>query len=405
MLFISPRFLFPMNEGGKIRTANTLRHLKGGVFDVTLATPVPPDAACFAMETESVCDRLVSWPANAPSRVKRSLALTATIPVGVATDRSAAGRTAVASAIRVERPDVVVVDFPHATVLAPRRVDAATVMFTHNLEAEIFERHAAHAHGLWRMVWHSQARKMDRFEGRVLRPFDSVIAVSARDAAALEKRYGLASVERIDTGIDLDFFARRPMTDRPRADTVVFSGVMDSPANIDGIGYFMDGIWPRIARARPDAKALVVGRNPAPALIATARDRGLPWHFTGSVPDIRPHLAEGDVAVIPLRIGSGTRIKAFEAMALGRPLVATTVGVEGLDIEPGRHFLVADDADAFAASVVRLLDDPAARARLVAAARARLEERFSWATVARQFEAICLRAVDRRRMAPGPARV
>lgn len=376
MLFVSPRFLFPMNEGGKIRTANTLRHLKGGAFDLTLATPVPPDATSFADETALVCDRLVSWPATPPTRLGRLLALAAPIPVGVATDRSAAGQAAVARVLAEERPDVVVIDFPHATVLAPARMDAATVMFTHNVEAEIFQRHAVHATGVMRPVWRSQARKMERFERRALLPFDSVIAVSARDGAALTKRYGLATVETVDTGVDLDYFAQRPAPDHAdgRADTIVFSGVMDSPANIDGIAYFMDDIWPLVARARPDAKVLVVGRRPQPAMIETARTRGLPWTFTGSVPDIRPHLAQGDVAVIPLRIGSGTRIKAFEMMALGRPVVSTTVGVEGLDIAPGTHFIAADDP----------------------AARARVEERFSWATIGRQFEAICLRALERR---------
>jgi glycosyltransferase involved in cell wall biosynthesis len=286
----------------------------------------------------------------------------------------------------------VVADFPHATVLMPDRVEAATVMLTHNVEAEIFERHARQARGVWRLVWADQARKMERFEGDALRRYDQVIAVSARDAGVLRQRYALPAVAQIDTGVDLDFFAEMPAPQRERANTVVFTGVMDSPANIDGIGFLMDEIWPLVARARPDARVLVVGRNPSPSLIATARERGLPWTFTGSVADVRPHVAEGDVSVIPLRIGSGTRIKAFEAMAMGRPVVATRVGIEGLDIDAGWHFLGADEPGAFAEAVLRLLDDAGLRERIVRAARARLEERFSWATVARQFEAICREA-------------
>jgi glycosyltransferase involved in cell wall biosynthesis len=294
------------------------------------------------------------------------------------------------------RPDVVVADFPHATVLMPDRVDAATVMFTHNVEAEIFERHARQARGVWSVVWADQARKMRRFEGEALRRYDSVIAVSARDAEVLKQRYDLPVVARIDTGVDLEFFAEMPAPVRERANTVVFTGVMDSPANIDGIAFLMDEIWPLVARVRPDARVLVVGRNPAASLILAARERGLPWTFTGSVADIRPHVAEGDVSVIPLRIGSGTRIKAFEAMAMGRPVVATRVGIEGLDIEPGRDFLEADKAGAFADAILRLLDDPGLRDRIVRAARARVEERFSWARVARQFEGICRDALALR---------
>jgi glycosyltransferase involved in cell wall biosynthesis len=397
LLFVSPRFLFPMNEGGKIRTANILRNLKGGAFEVVLASPSPADAVAFAADIDAACDRFVAWPARRRSARERILALAGSVPVSVATDRSAAGQAVIARTIAEWQPDVIVADFPHATVLLPERTEAALAMFTHNVEAEIYERHARQTGGVRTLVWRDQARKMRRFEGEALRRYDSVIAVSARDAEALKRRYGLKRVEPIDTGVDLAFFRPMPPRARQRADTIVFTGVMDSPANIDGIGFLMDDIWPLVARARPDARVLVVGRNPAASLIATARNRGLPWTFTGSVADIRPHVAEGDVSVIPLRIGSGTRIKAFEAMAMGRPVVATGVGIEGLDIEPGRHFLQADDPAAFAGAIVRLLDDPALRQRIAGAARTRLEERFSWATVARQFEAICRRAGRRDR--------
>jgi len=395
LLFVSPRFLFPMNEGGKIRTANILRHLKGGAFEIVLASPAPADAGGFATDVDSICDRFAGWPARRPALRERVLALTARVPVSVATDRSAAGQAVIARTIAAWQPDVIVADFPHATVLLPDRTEAALVMFTHNVEAEIFERHARQTGGVRALVWRDQARKMRRFEGEALHRYETVIAVSARDAEALKRRYGLKRVEPIDTGVDLEFFRMMPPPSRERADTVVFTGVMDSPANIDGIAFLMDDIWPLVAHARPDARALIVGRNPAASLIATARSRGLPWSFTGSVADIRPHLAAGDVSVIPLRIGSGTRIKAFEAMAMGRPVVSTRVGIEGLDIEPGRDFLAADEAGAFAAAIVRLLDDAALRQRIVGAARTRLEERFSWATVARQFETICNKALRR----------
>jgi glycosyltransferase involved in cell wall biosynthesis len=170
---------------------------------------------------------------------------------------------------------------------------------------------------------------------------------------------------------------------------VVFSGAMDSRSNIDGIAFLIDEIWPLVAAARPQARALIVGRNPPAALVERARAAGLPFTFTGFVDDIRPHMRSGQVAVIPLRVGSGTRIKAFEAMAAGRPLVSTTLGVEGLDIVPGEHFLAADTPAEFASAVARLLADPAAAAKLDQAARARVEARFGWPQIARQFESIC----------------
>ncbi|HEY3909170.1 MAG TPA: glycosyltransferase [Stellaceae bacterium] len=395
LLLVSPRFLFPANEGGKIRTSNILRHMKGGAFELVLASPAPADASAFAQDLAAVCDSFRSWPASAPSRLRRALALAAPVPVSVATDRAKAGRLATARAL-AEAPDVVIVDFPHTTALLPDSIDCASVIFTHNVEAEIFERHAALTSGLWRLVWRNQARKMRGFEQASLRRFDAVIAVSSRDAAALGQRYRLSTVEQIDTGVDLDYFCATPPAARSDGGAVVFTGAMDSPANIDGVSFLMNEIWPIVARARPDTRAVIVGRRPPASLVAAARDRGFAWRFTGLVDDIRPYVATAHIAVIPLRIGSGTRIKAFEAMAMGRPVVSTRVGIEGLDIAPGQHFLAADEPGEFAAAILRLLGNPALCESLAGAARARLEERFSWTQVARQLEAICLRALARK---------
>ena len=244
LLFISPRFLFPTDEGGKITfTSNILRGLKGNAFEITLASPAPPNAARFKADIQAVCDHFISWPAAAPSQLRRLMALAARVPVSVATDRSAAGSAVIAGAIAAGT-ELVVTDFPHAAVLLPDRIDPATVLFTHNLEAEIYERHAKVATGLWRAVWQDQARKMRRFEGDVCRRHDCVIAVSARDAAALRKRYGVKTRE-IVTGVDLDFFTATPQPLVPDGGgNVVFTGVMDSPANIDGVLFLLREIWP-----------------------------------------------------------------------------------------------------------------------------------------------------------------
>ncbi len=169
---------------------------------------------------------------------------------------------------------------------------------------------------------------------------------------------------------------------------------MDSRSNIDGIAFLMDEVWPHVVAARPDSRMRVVGRNPPAALVAKAERLGLAWQFTGFVDDIRPHVLAGDVAVVPLRVGSGTRLKAFEAMALGRPVVSTALGMEGLDVEAGTHFLAAETGPAFAAAILRLLSEPALRRDLATAARDLLEERFSWARIGRQFEAICMHTAD-----------
>ncbi len=396
LLFISPRFLFPLDQGGRIRTANILRGLKGGRFELVLASPAPLDAGRFAAETATVCDRFLGWPQPAASRLRQLAALAGRLPVAVATDRSASGRRVIAAALRAG-PDLVVVDFPHAAVLLPPALGCPSVIFTHNVEAEIFERHAAMARGMRRLLWRREAARMRDFEGAALRRFDAIVAVSRRDAAALRRRYGVAEPAVIDTGVDLDFYSFTPAPAPPAADcgTLAFVGAMDSRANIDGVEFLLEQVWPLLRQARPGIAALIIGRNPPPSLVARAERAGLAWRFTGFVEDVRPQLCAGHVAVIPLRVGSGTRIKAFEAMALGRPVVSTALGVEGLPVVPGEHYLAAETPAEFAAAVLRLLADPALAARLAGTARALLEARFAWSQVARQFEAICAATLAR----------
>ena len=399
LLFVSPRFLFPMDQGGKIRTANILRGMKGGAFEVTLASPVPHDVQRFAADLDSTCDHFISWPESPPTRLRRVLSLASAVPVAVATDRSAAGSVCISQAL-ADKPDVVVVDFPHSGVLVPDRIDAASVMFTHNVETEIFDRHAARSNGLWRLIWANQSRKMNHFEGSTLRRFDTVIAVSTRDADVLSKLYGLSRVEAIDTGVDLEFFAAAPpevATDPgPDGGTLVFTATMSWQANVEGIHFLLDEVWPTLVAARPRIRAIIIGRNPPSSLSGKIKERGLNVTLTGFVDDIRPYVASSQVYVIPLWVGSGTRIKAFEAMAMGRPVISTTLGIEGLDVTDGDHFVRADSAEAFSRGILALLDDAALRTRIAGAARRLMEERFSWAKVAAQFEAICQGTLGRR---------
>ncbi len=389
-----------MDQGGKIRTGNILRGLKGGMFDVTLASPAPADAAAFAADTAAACDRFVAWPEEPPSRPRRVRALASPLPVAVATDRSASGSRVVAMELG-RKPDVVVADFPHADVLMPLRIETPSILFTHNVEAEIFERHAERATGLWKLIWTEQSRKMRRFEQESLARYDTVIAVSTRDRDALAKRYALPHVEDIDTGVDLDFFAMNPPETEPDpgldGGTLVFTATMSWPANVEGIHFLLDEVFPQLRNARPHIKAVIIGRNPPASLSDKIKERGLDVTLTGFVDDIRPYVAGANVYVIPLFVGSGTRIKAFEAMAMGRPVVSTTLGIEGLDVTDGENFLRADDGGAFTRAILALLDDAALRHRIATAARRLMEDRFSWSRVAKQFETICLRTMERSR--------
>lgn len=397
MLFVSTMYLYPVDTGAKIRTTQVLRGLRGGRFDVTLAGPATPaERAEHGAAVAAFADRVVHWPVgprNAWFRLSRMRHLWSRQPIPVVTDRSVAGRAAVA-ALLAERPDVVVADFPHAMVLLPERLDVPLVVFTHNVEAEIFARHRdVSTDPVRRAIWSDQYRKMVRYEKSVIERADAVVAVSERDADILERDYGGRYVRVIPTGVDLDYYAWQPPGDGRE---IVFCGSMDWLANIDGVRFLLDDVWPRLLESVPDATMTIVGRDPPRTLVDEAARRGFAWRFTGRVPDTRPFVHAGAAFVIPLRVGGGTRLKVYEAMAMGCPVVSTSIGVEGLPVRHREHCLIGDTADELAASLADALRDASLRRSLSAAARDYVERHFSYRNAAAVFEDIALEAVRRR---------
>jgi glycosyltransferase involved in cell wall biosynthesis len=394
--FISPRFLFPVDSGGKIRTTQTLRGMKGGRFHIRLASPASEELVeRFRDELETVCDEFVWWPHPPTGRLQSVLRLrhlTKSAPIPIVTDYS----NAAAECVRRElarKPDAVVFDFIHAAILAPPRIDVPSVMFTHNVEAEIFERHLSVASNpVLRAVWRNQHAKMHAFEANALRKFDVVVAVSQRDSDKFTRDYGVSESFVIPTGVDLDFFGyHAPERNRD----IVFCGSMDWLANQEGVQFFMEEIWPRIVAQVPEARMKVVGRTPPPSLIDAAARKGFNWTFTGFVDDVRPHIAGAAVSVIPLRIGGGTRLKVFESMAMGPAVVSTAIGVEGLPVQSGVNCVIADDPVAFADQTVALLRDDARRHEISRAARQYVEANFGFSVAARAFERACGLAIER----------
>ena len=321
--------------------------------------------------------------------------LVSRLPVAVATDYSKAGRRTIADQLG-QRPDVVVVDFPHAAVLAGPPYPCPSVLFTHNVEAEIFRRHAeAAVDTLRRAVWRDQTAKMARYERDLLPRFDAVVAVAERDREHFRMAYGAHNVSVIPTGVDLEYFTYSDTAalNDAAGGTLVFTGSMDWMANIDGIEYFMDQVWPAVAKARPNAQFVVVGRNPPAALVERAAERRLNWAFTGFVDDVRPYVHRAHAYVIPLRVGGGTRIKVYEAMAMGCPVVSTRIGVEGLPVADGQQYIAADRPADMAAAILELLNSNDARMRLAREARRFVEESVSAVSAGRVFEQICQRVL------------
>ena len=202
-----------------------------------------------------------------------------------------------------------------------------------------------------------------------------------------------ARVCAIPTGVDTAYFTPNGSQETPGA--LVFTGSLDWFPNEDCIVHFGEVVFPRIREAVPDVSLTVVGRNPGPRVQRLAAIPGV--RVTGTVQDVRPYVAAATLCVVPLRVGGGTRLKIFEALAMGKAVVSTTVGAEGLPLVPGRHFVQADEPAEFANAVVALLRDPARRKALGSAGRRLVEERYSWSQVVREFEARCEEVVAHAR--------
>jgi polysaccharide biosynthesis protein PslH len=399
LVFVSPVFLFPNDAGGKIRTTNILRGLKGGKFRITLVGAGSQEqAARFAPELQSVCDSFIAWePKPVRNRLVRSGSLLSSLPVNVVSDRTRQAMSTVMEAIATSDADIVVFDFVHSAVLMPEKVPCASICFTHNVEAEIFKRHAETALDPWRRwLWKSQYKKMAQFERKALTKFTSVIAVSERDARFFGETYQVKFAHSIPTGVDLSFFNwQAPQHGgAARPPTAVFTGSMDWDANINGVEFFLKEIWSLVLKIQPEAKFVIVGRNPPSSLAALARDiAGV--SLTGFVEDVRPYVHNADAFVIPLLVGGGTRIKAFEAMAMGCPIVSTSIGTEGLGAVAGEHFLERDTPEAFADAILNLFKDSALRTKISKTARRLVEEKFGHKVAAQVFEEVCVQTLSR----------
>lgn len=402
LLFVAPWYLFPATTGGRIRTSDILRGLKGGYFEVTLVSPHSNEPGRDESEMLGICDRFIGWPAQSRGvlwHYGRLIHIFSSLPIPVATERSASAARVLEAEI-ARRPDLVVYDFTHTAVLAKRHPDIPSIVFTHNIETEIFRRHLEVARNPFlRLLWRNQVAKMDRFEGRSLNTFDGVIAVSERDRDYFKSRYGVNQVFAIPTAVNLNYFKPRGSVpcrakEPDEGPSIVFTGSMDWLANRDGIEFFMDDIWPLIARECPSASVTIVGRNPPDRLVEKAKRRNLPIEFTGFVDDVRPYVYRAEIYIIPLRVGGGTRLKVFEAMAMDCPVVSTSIGVEGLPLEPDRHYLRGDSPEAFAAAVLRLINRPDLGESLARDARLYVERNFSSERVAKVFEKICADVAD-----------
>ena len=386
LLWVKTDFLHPTTRGGQIRTLETLRrlHQNHEVHYVAFEDPKQPEGLARSSE---YCAKAYPVAHQVADKTSPAFALQliagvfSRLPVAVSRYRSAAMRRQVETLLGQHKFDSVVCDFLFPA-LNISQLDAC-VLFQHNVESMIWKRYVDHAAGLKKMYFALQAKRMLAYEGEVCRSVRKVIAVSDADADAMRRIYGIARAYATPTGVDLDYFAR-PDVSSKLAD-LVFLGSMDWMPNIDGVAWFVREVLPLIRLQRPDCTLAIAGRRPS-AEVTRLVESDKRIEVTGTIPDVRPWLFGSLVSIVPLRIGGGTRLKIYEAMAAKAPVVSTAIGAEGLDVSDGENIYIADTAQLFAARCLELLDSAAERERLSTAAWNLVASKYSWEVVTRSME-------------------
>lgn len=394
ILWVKSDFLHPANRGGQIRTLEILKrlHARHEIYYVAFDDGKNPEGLERSSE---YCSHSYPVPHSAPPH--RSLPFAGQLfrgvvsPVPVAVERYTSSLMAnqLQALLQQQKLDTLVCDFLFP---APNIPDLSrAVLFQHNVETVIWRRHLEHAtNPLKKAYFKLQARRMDAFEGAICRRAGHVVAVSEADRETMQHLFGTERISCVDTGVDLAYFsAPTPVQDGDSfiSADLVFTGSMDWLPNVDAVQFFAAEILPYIRKERPHCRVIIAGRRPTGAVKQLAnRDPGIV--VTGTVPDIRPYLWGSTVSIVPLRIGGGTRLKIFEAMAARVPVVSTSIGAEGLPVKNGENVAIADSPELFARHCLDLLANSDLRRQRANQGWELVLSRFSWEAVSKEFEAV-----------------
>lgn len=393
-LYFTPHQIWPVNTGARLRNYQLARWL-GARSAVTIVemrrrgerqniSPAESDLPCVITLDK---DRPYT-----PSKVLRGLA--GPTPVTVLNCWSLRLASQLAEVLRLHQFDTVQIGGVHLMEYLPIIEKAAgppaVVVDWHNIESELMWRYAKTTGNLLkRAVARRTAKLIESAEDRLLESCVTHTVTSERERQKLLARRPGANIRVMPNGVDAGYYSVKKIGETCKSNgrnhskpTILFVGSMDYHANIDAVTWFSRTAWPEVARIHPYLELTIVGRNPSTEVRALASDR---IHVTGTVDDVRPFYSAAVAAVVPLRSGSGTRIKILEAMAAGVPVVSTRLGAEGLDVEDNVHILLADSAPQIASALHRLASSHEIRSQLSDAARALAYRVYDWSVIGKRL--------------------
>lgn len=402
ILMLAPYPPFPPQSGGALRIYNLVRGLSIH-HEVWCLTCVADDEQHEALQPLRGLCRVVTVRGLLPRSIARRAwsTLTARLPDMALRNASPAYGAALQTLVQGQRFDVVQaesIEMGNYGLMA-RSASSKPLLVLDEFNAEyVLQRRAALTDlqrtlrsrspralvgGSYSLV---QWRKLLAYERSLLQAYDRVLAVSSEDRTALHKIAPRTEIDIIPNGVDTTYFnaARRPTSGWH---DLVFTGTLNFRPNIDAVLWFANEVFPRIKMQQPDARFVIVGKNPSPAILALHTNTDICVH--SNVPDVRPFIAEAAAYVVPMRMGGGVRLKVLEALSMQVPVISTSMGAEGVEGGyDGTHVVLADDAAQFARRVVDVINDSALAQRLGAAGRQLALERYDWRVIVPRLEQI-----------------
>jgi sugar transferase (PEP-CTERM/EpsH1 system associated) len=406
VLVITTKSPYPLNEGRALRSYNLMREM-ARQHELHLLSFVQDDLDVQGIDAlREFCAVVQAVPLYLGRSARLQLARDVLVepvsglPLQVLKYWTAPMRAAIAALRSRHQYDMVHLDMLHLGAYLEVLGDLPVLLMEHNVESQILARRADNQTSAARRAYlRYQQRKLEAYEAAVCRRADTVVAVSEPDVIQLEALTGRNDVVCVPNGVDTRYF-QPAVAGAPAqaavdaAPTLIYVGGFTWFPNLDAIDYFRREILPLVHARRPGVKVKVIGRYPEAALVDEIKaDPSV--ELCGLVDDIRPHVHAAAVYIVPLRIGGGTRLKILDALAMGKAIVSTSIGCEGLEIEHGRNIVVADTPQAFADEVLALLGEPARAAAIGQAGRERVLERYDWSAVGRGL-ALAYEATVRR---------
>jgi sugar transferase (PEP-CTERM/EpsH1 system associated) len=378
ILMLSPVFPWPLDMGSKIRVYHSLKELSRR-HEITFVSLTERDADRSAPENiKPYCKRLhiVYGIKSREAAVFRSLL--STRPYRVVKFWNKDFHRTMKYLLRTDEFDILWVHFLNMTAyIDPSLIKrTVTVLDQHNADEFFWRRYVLQGSPAQRVFARQNLWKLRHFEKRALLPVDVVLSTSEEEAAMMKTLVRPACpVWAVPNGVDIDYF-KAPSGAVNKKHIILFCGAMDVNMNIDAATRFAEEYYPAIKKDIPDAEFWIVGRNPAAPVRELASKEGI--YVTGLVEDVRPYYEKALVAVAPFRFGGGTKIKVLEAMAMGVPVVSTSVGCQGIRVASGTHLVIEDSIPQFVRRVVEVMKNREEKERLISNAAKLVREEYSW---------------------------